>query len=48
MAVSALVRLRAREAKSVGAKTVRARNRRFGPISALHTHTKAPYKTDLI
>ena len=42
------VRLRARKAKSVGAKTVRARNRRFEPISALHTHTKAPYTTDLL
>jgi hypothetical protein len=29
-------------------QTARAGNRRFGLVSALHAHTKAPYKTDLL
>jgi hypothetical protein len=31
---------------SFGGQTARARNRRFGLLSALRAHTKPPHKTD--
>ena len=36
------------EADEGGAAPARAGNRRFGLLSALRAHTKAPYKNDLL
>ena len=47
---AALASRRRRTKKAAAApasRTTRAGNRRYGPLSALRTHPKAPYKTDL-